>query len=404
MPKHTLNDRFIASCKTSKRVAYFDTKCIGLVLRVSPAGSKTWLFVYRKGGAPEWLTLGSYPAMTLAEARKLALGHRHSVDVEDRNPAEERRQADQAEPPPPVPAEFSFGDLCDVYLKLAPAKKKTWIDDRRKITKYLRTAWGARPLKSITRSDVHALLDMLVAAGLTVGVNRVQALISRLFTVAMDRSLIDAHPAARMEKRFKERPSDRVLTDDELKKLWAGLDAQPGRASDAIRLRLLLGQRGEETAWMTWSEVDLEGAVWQMAGTRTKNGRPHAVPLPATALALLKRRRGEVAEDEPTVFDGLTLAADDYRALSTLTGGTYEWPDLRRTVATRLAGLGFDETTIGRVLNHARATVTSRHYNQHAYLDEKTSALAAWDRELRAIVTGKREKGKMLAHRPRRRA
>ncbi|MEX2016820.1 MAG: hypothetical protein WD873_09250 [Candidatus Hydrogenedentales bacterium] len=69
-----------------------------------------------------------------------------------------------------------------------------------------------------------------------------------------------------------------------------------------------------------------------------------------------------------------------------------------------LAGLGFDETTIGRVLNHARVTVTGRHYNQHAYLDEKRAALAAWDRELLAIVTGKRDKAKVVAHRPRRRA
>ena len=85
-----------------------------------------------------------------------------------------------------------------------------------------------------------------------------------MFTVALNRGLIDAHPAARIIKRFKEQARDRVLTDDELRALWAGLDAQPGAASDAVRLRLLLGQRGAETAGMRWSELDLDAALWSL--------------------------------------------------------------------------------------------------------------------------------------------
>ncbi len=75
------------------------------------------------------------------------------------------------------------------------------------------------PLRHIARAHVHELLDTLVAKGMTTGVNRMQAVISRLFAVALDRSLVDAHPAARMIKRFHERPSDRVLADDELRAL-----------------------------------------------------------------------------------------------------------------------------------------------------------------------------------------
>ena len=403
MPRKTLNDRFVATAKAAARTTYFDTKVRGLALRVAPSGTKGWLFVFRVEGSPsEWLPLGSYPAVGLAGARKAANVLRASVDKGE-NPAALRRaeKAAALTPPPPAPTVFTFGDLCDLYAKLAPAKKKTWPDDRQKIEKYLRPAWGARPLRSLTRTDVHALLDGLVAGGMTVGVNRVQALISRLFTVAMDREHIDAHPAARLEKRFKERPADRVLTDDELRALWEGLGAHPGRAADALTLRLLLGQRGEEIAGMTWAEVDLDAALWQLAGARTKNGRPHAVPLPSKALALLKRRRSDVLKDEARVFPALTLRSDDYRGLSALHGGAYEWKDLRRTTATRLAGLGFDETTIGRVLNHARTTITGRHYNQHAYLEEKRRALDAWNQELARIIENKpRAASKVLTHRP----
>ena len=262
-----------------------------------------------------------------------------------------------------------------------------------KIDKYLRPPWGSLPLRAVTRVQVHELLDTLVAVGMTVGVNRVQALISRLFTVAVDRSLLESHPAARMEKRFKEKPSERVLTDDELRALWAGLDAHPGRAADALRLRLLTGQRGEEVVGMLWSEVDLAARVWQLSPDRTKNGRAHAVPLSASAMTLIRRAKAAREGDAIRVFPYLTLRSDDHRALAAIHGGTYEWKDLRRTVATRLAGLGFDETCIGRVLNHARVTVTGRHYNQHAYLDEKRAALDDWARALAGIVSNKRPQG-----------
>jgi len=246
------------------------------------------------------------------------------------------------------------------------------------------------PLRDITRAHVHELLDGLVADGMTVGVNRVQAVVSRLFTVALDRSLIDAHPAARMIKRFKEQPSDRVLTDAELRHLWAGLDAQPGQASDALRLRLLLGQRGAEVLGMKWDEIDLVNKTWELPGARTKNGRPHIVPLPPTAMTLLKRVRAAVASDEPRVFPGLTAWTDEQRALSSIHQGAYEWKDLRRTVSTRLAGFGFSEEVIGRTLNHARYTVTSRHYIKHSYLAETRHALETWDAVLADIVAGRK--------------
>ena len=69
--------------------------------------------------------------------------------------------------------------------------------------------------------------------------------------------------------------------------------------------------------------------------------------------------------------------------------GAYEWKDLRRTVGTRLAALGFNEETIGRALNHARYTVTARHYIKHAYTSETRSALEAWDGALSDVLAGK---------------
>src|SRR3954452_25221020 len=95
MPRTALTDGFVAAVRPPARVVYFDSKAKGLALRVTPAGVKTWTFVYRAGGKPRWLTLGSYPALGLADARTQALGKRHAVDVEKRDPAAEQRFAQE---------------------------------------------------------------------------------------------------------------------------------------------------------------------------------------------------------------------------------------------------------------------------------------------------------------------
>jgi integrase len=398
MPRANLTDRFVASARSASRVVYFDAKARGLALRVTPAGAKTWSFVYRAAGHPKWLTLGSYPAVTLADARTLALDKRHAIDVEGRDPVEEVHAEREATLNSECGQVFTFEDLAKLYETFAKGRKKSWRDDVAKTNKYLLPAWRAMPLRDIKRKHVHELLDRLVAQGMTVGVNRVQAVISRLFTIAVDRSLVDAHPAARMIKRFQEHPSDRVLTDAELRDLWTGLDAHPGPAADTLRLRLLLGQRGAEVIGMTWDEIDLDNKAWQLPAARTKNGRPHVVPLARTALALLRRVRKEVADGEPRVFPGLTPWADGLLALSNIHKGTYEWKDLRRTVSTRLAGLGFSEEVIGRTLNHARYTVTSRHYIKHSYLAETRQALDTWDAALADVVAGRKASRFRVAH------
>ncbi len=391
MPRLTLTDRFVSGVRSASRENFFDTKAKGLTLRVAPSGAKSWAFVYRAHGKPpRWMTIGSYPALGLADARKHALDQRKGIEVDGRDPVTERRAATKK------PAVFTFADFAKVYLAFAKRRKKTWTDDKQKIHKYLIPAWGDLALRDITRTRVHELLDTLVAQGMTTGVNRVQAVISRMFTVALDRSVIDAHPAARMIKRSKEQPRDRVLSDDEIRELWAALDKHPGAAADAVRLRLLLGQRGAEVHRMRWADVDLDSGTWEMPASMTKNARPHTVALPRTALEILIRQRSTATQDEVRVFPKLTMASQDYRALALIHGDRYEWKDLRRTMATRLAELGFAEATIGRCLNHAQFTVTAKHYNQHQYLDEIREALEMWDSEIARILENKKPRKKVL--------
>ena len=382
-----LTERFVLGAASDTPTRYFDKHTRGLVLRTGTR-RKTWYFTYRFEGADRWLRLGEYPGIALADARKLVNAYRAILDT-GHDPAVVREQAIVAATPPPTAPVFTFADFVPVYVRFQKGRTKAWEDEAGKIDRYLLPAWGTLPLAEIKRKQVHELLDKVVAKGLTTGVNRIQAVISRMFTVALDRGLVEAHPAARLIKRFKEQARDRVLTDGEIRALWTGLDAHPGAASDAMRLRLLLGQRGGETAGMLWTEIDLDAKRWSLPAPRTKNRKPHVVPLPPTAVKLIQARRAQLADDEPRVFPGLTLFSQDMKDLAVIHGGAYEWKDLRRTVATRLAELGFDETVIGRALNHAKYSITSKHYNTHAYVHEIQQALTAWDQELARILADK---------------
>jgi integrase len=346
------------------------------------------MFTYRTKGQPtQWLRLGDVDGLGLAKARKLAGAHRHAIDVEGRDPAAEARAAAEPKPePPPPPKAFSVGDLCDLYVTFAKGRKRSWKKDAEKLDKYIRPAWGTLPAKEITRTHVHELLDGIAAGGRTVGVNRVQAVVSSLFSLAVDRGLVGAHPVSRMKKRFKEKARTRVLTDKEIRSLETGLLAAGGPGADVLRLRLRLGQRGGEIMAMRWIDIDLEAKVWTIPAEHAKNGRAHMLPLPPSAASILQTHHEAAPKDTERVFPEMSDNDPAYRALSSLRPAGAEWKDMRRTVATRLAALGFGEATIGRVLNHARVTVTARHYNQHPYWGEMKLAFDAWDRELARII------------------
>jgi integrase len=360
-------------------VDWFDAETPGLAIHVTPAGAKTWYLFYTHARVSRRVKLGRYPALGLAKARTEARRARLRIETEGADPAHERREARDA---------FTIADLGALYIEThAKVKKRTWRDDQWRLDKYVLPAWGTRLVTDITRGDVHALLDRLVADGKPIQANRLQALISKLFNFAIDREHAETNPCHRMAKRGAERARDRVLDDDELRACWRTLDAQPGDAADALKLRLLTGARGGEVHEMRWTDVDLTAATWTQPAASTKNGRASRVPLAATALAILTARRAAASTKETRVFPGLYHQREDLRAFAEIHDGAYRWHDLRRTVASRLAALGVPEHVISRILNHAKRGITATVYNQYEYDAEKRAALESWDRELRRLVT-----------------
>ncbi len=195
------------------------------------------------------MKLGTYPALSLAKARREAQDVLGAVERGE-DPAENRKQDRNA---------GTFEELAQTYLEMhaKPNKKPANIkEDTRILDTYLLPAWGRRKFQSITRSDVIRLLDEVkFKRKAPVMANRVKALASTIFNFASRKALVPevfANPCANVEQPTKEKSRDRVLSDDEIKALWEDLENRAEPTASIYRLVLLTGQRPGEVKAMRW--------------------------------------------------------------------------------------------------------------------------------------------------------
>jgi integrase len=415
MPQVRLTARFLETLKpTGRRVDFFDADEPGLALRLSEHGRKTWCFLYRAHGTRRLrrLTLGTYPTVTLAEARGLALENRRGVQIKGENPADVKAAWKQIR---------SFGELADWYLKeYATRRKRSWKEDRRILDKELLPAWRDRKASDVSRAEVRALLRSVAERPAPVMANRVLALISRIYNKALEEDIpgIVANPALRLPKPGgDEQARERVLSDDEIQELWTvleGIKRLKRRSSEdddvaaispmiarGLQVLLLTGQRPGEVFRMRWADVDADAKWWTLSESATKNRVAHRVPLTDRVVALLEEARGNAPKESPWVFAGIKGGSVALRAVKAgaeltrvtkasgerLLSFSFHRHDLRRTCATNMAMAGIPRTTISRVLNHvdrgARATLV---YQRYEFDAEKRVALEAWDRRLAQIL------------------
>ena len=373
----------------------------GLTLRVHPGGSKSWVWRYRTvDDTHRRMSFGSYPAVSLAEARK-ALAIAQDAVQRGEDPALAEREDRRA-----YVESATVADLAEAYLSrhARPKKKsRSAAEDERMLRSYVIPALGNRKLVDVKRRDladlIHAEYSRIVAAGGTgTAANRLKAVISKMFRLAVRWGWIDASPAIELEAPASEMPRDRVLTADEMAAFWSAIES-PGSEMDektgiALRLILVTGQRPGEIAAMKRNDLDLKAKTWMISDT--KNRRPHLVPLSLLALNLigqvLKRHNSEYvfparsdAKREPHIHrESLSRAA---HRLSRHVGEPWRPHDLRRSAITGMARLGVSRFIVDRVTNHVDQSVTGRHYDLHDYAAEKRDALNAWSSEVERVCS-----------------
>ena len=210
-----------------------------------------------------------------------------------------------------------------------------------------------------------------------------------------------ANPVINTNKR-EERPRERVLSDAELRLIWQALsdnESVSDHYSTIIRLLLLTGQRVNEIAGLRWSEINFERGVISLPGERTKNGKPHEVPMAATVHSLLAAQASNGREfvfgEGAGPFSGLSrrkaaLDQDIARLRHGRPLSAWVHHDLRRSTATGMAEIGIQPHIIEAVLNHVSGHKggIAGIYNRAQYGPEKAQALARWDQHISELVGG----------------
>jgi integrase len=392
MPQRELTDRFCqgAKCKTGRKADHFDTTVRGLCFRVTKGGVRAFFQVYTKpsDGKRAWFKLGTYPDLSLAQARQKARDARAAVGG-GKDPIAEKKA---------LAAGDTVKDMVENYIKRHASTKRSGAEIARMLRKDVSGRIGAVKLAELHRRDLTKCVDAVKDRGADVAAALLFANMRAMIRWARGRGDLDSNLMEGMPRPTGTSERDRVLDANEIRKMWAALataDMFEGTRR-ILRLCLVTAQRVGEVAGMARDELDLKKATWTIPGARAKNGREHTVPLSSMAVEIIRLQIAAVdalakrKKRKPSrwVFPGPGARAPVTSAAVAKAVARQEWPiehwtahDLRRTAATRMEELGISPFVVGHVLNHAtvtKATITSRIYARYDYGREKREALNTW--------------------------
>ena len=378
MPTNTLTD---AQCRAAKPDAkaqkLFDGG--GLHLFISPKGAKVWRLAYRLAGKPQTMSLGAYPAVSLAAARA----------KRDELKAQLREGADPAAPRKAQrSSKTTFQAACVAYWQ----GRKDLTDQYREnalrgLELHLWPALGAKPIDAITREDLLAELQRMDAAGLHVYVRKVRMWSGQVFDQAVETGAAKINPAAliRPERAFGKAPVQNfaAVPLSEVPELMQRLDLE-GELQSALACRMLAltWVRTTELRQMEWSEI--EGDLWRIPKARMKRGREHLVPLSSQALEILKKMRArnrggryvfeaDHRSDRPMSENAVLYLLHRMGYKGRMTG--HGWRSVASTWANER---GHNPDAIERQLAHVPGDEVRAAYNRAAYLPERRAMLQAW--------------------------
>jgi integrase len=394
----------------------------GLYLRKQSATGTAWTLRYRFGGRDRWMSLGSYPDMELAEARKIARAKRTQVDT-GKDPLAVKHEEIEAQLQASAArkARGKFEELAEDWYdtEVKGRHLKHPAVPRRYLDKYLLPEFGGSVPAEISPAMAARLLAR-VARKAPTAANDLLRYMRRVFRFAVRRHLLASSPVADFnlsDAGGKESARQRSLSRDELEKLFKALRDSPsfgGTNLLTIKLLLALGVRKGELLRARWKEFDLvgetnAGPLWRLPASRTKTAAPLSIPLMPIVVDWLKSLR-EISCGSEFVFPkrrrdrrqrALHVGIDTLNAaLSTVDHGldAFTIHDLRRSMRTHLSSLGIRSEVAERCLNHKLPGIQGV-YNTHDYFAERRAALETWTALLLEIERGERKVAPMRSRR-----
>ncbi|WP_447327824.1 integrase domain-containing protein [Klebsiella michiganensis] len=353
----------------------------GLFLLVKTTGKKLWRFRYQRpiSGSRTNLSLGSYPALTLATARQIRDQHLTTL-AQGMDPQQQQE----------LVSEQRQIELDSIFSKVAA----NWfqIKSRNVTEDYAKDIWrsldkdvfptiGSIPVQEIKARTIVEALEPIKARGALETVRRLVQRVNEIMIYAVNTGLIDANPASGVGKAF-EKPKKQnmpTLRPEELPKLMRSLVMSnlsvPTRC--LIEWQLLTLVRPSEASGAHWAEIDLDAKLWTIPAERMKTKREHIVPLSQQALDILEVMKPISAHREH-VFPSRN---DPKQPMNSQTanaalkrigyGGRLVAHGLRSIASTAMNEEGFNADVIEAALAHSDKNEVRRAYNRSIYLEQR---------------------------------
>lgn len=378
----------------------------GLFVEVATTGSKLWRLAYRFEGKQKLLALGSYPLISLADAR--AERDKAKRLLRDGVDPSEKRKLDKITAAHARAATFEVvaAELLEKKRRegkaLRTSEKLRWLYDLAK------PHYGARPISEITAPEVLVALREIEAKGQLETAKRLRAVTGEVFRYAIATGRASNDPTfalrgALSAPKVKHRPA--IVDPKGFGQLLRAVDGFSGQPTTraALQLMALLFPRPGELRQAEWSEFDLDAAVWIIPAARMKMRKEHRIPLPTQAVTIL-RELHRISGRGNLVLPGYGMSGGEGRRVAqrpisenTMNAALrrlgYSQDDMtshgfRASASTLLNESGqFSPDAIEVALAHQDANAIRRAYQRGEFWEERVKMAQWWADELDRLRT-----------------
>ncbi|MFL1527895.1 tyrosine-type recombinase/integrase [Pseudomonas sp. O230] len=396
-----LTDTAVRQAKPKEK-DYSLSDTAGLSLFVAAKGTKAWHFRFSWHGQQPRISLGTYPEISLKDARERR-DEARSLIAKGVDPRSQRREEKRAAS---TGAVKTFEVVANEWYafkspRMLAAKKGGATQSRMYLDKDLIPALGKIPVADVKRSDVLSAMRRVESRGALNVARKCRTWLNEIFRFAIASDYIETNPASDLDIVAMKEPPEKhnpMLRQTELKDFLVALRAfnGAGYTKSAIRILLLTGVRTGELRNATWSQFDLDGALWTIPAEgvkqlqkviRAKGGDKvpaYLVPLSRQAAEEVRQVHeltgrykllipGRSDPGKPISDGTVNMALKRMGYEGRLTGH-----GIRATISTALNEMGYNEDWIEAQLSHASSSKVRKTYNHAEYVEQRRGMMQEW--------------------------
>jgi len=386
-----LTDAHVRKIKPlEKKKRYSDEK--GLYLEVTPSGGRFWRLKYRFNGRESTLTIGGYPEISLAQARRARDEARIQLyNNIDPNAVKNQRlqQMDES---------TLFKSLALEWMedRKAVIKENTYLRDLSVFEKDIFPVLGDVPIDQIKGKDVVACAKKIEARGAQEMAKRSIPLVGRIFRFAIRKGLIENDPTPHLQEALKPRKVKHMARLDisEFPPFLERMDRYHGNPviKTALQLMTLTFVRTAELRMMEWDEIDFDNKLWRIPAEKMKMALPHIVPLSRQAIELLESLLQHTGRKQYVFYNYSTAKPISSNALLCAIrtmgyNGKMTGHGFRGLASTTLHEQGYKHDAIEIQLAHRVGNAVSQAYNHAQHLEYRTKMMQDWSDYIDSLRT-----------------